>query len=286
MEKTDMLHACLMDLVLEVQRICEIHRITFFLIGGTLLGSVRHQGIIPWDDDIDVGMLRADYERFLKVCPTELKRTFRLIVPENIDNYGLPYSKIQINGTVFNEPYNPKDFKGRVFIDIFPIDRIPDSKLARKFHAIVLQTFKATLYRKCKYSTTAVGLKDKCCKGLAKVLTRRMILRIYQYFLTCHNKKKSQFYANLCGSYAYGREVFPVKSLEGILPTVPFEGYLLPVPKDADTILKILYGDYMTPPPVENRVFRHSNDLDFGNYVPVAVIDRSSQDALRKDESV
>ena len=110
-------------ILLEVKRICNLYNIPYFLIGGTLLGAVRHKGFIPWDDDIDIGMLREDYQKFISICSHELKPTFILQTKENDANYPNPWSKIRLLGTTrLEEGYNYESSSSNIYgidIDIF-----------------------------------------------------------------------------------------------------------------------------------------------------------------------
>lgn len=95
-----------LKVLLEFKRICEKHQIQYFLMWGTLLGAVRHQGFIPWDDDIDVGMLRSEYVKFLAICNEELSQDFFLQTFESDKTYVNSFAKLRLNGTEYPEPTN------------------------------------------------------------------------------------------------------------------------------------------------------------------------------------
>ena len=114
----------------ELDRICQKHNIKYHLMGGTLLGSIRHKGFIPWDDDIDVSMIRADYEMFLDVCGRELNSGYFLQTNKTDKNYIMQFAKLRKNHTLFIEKsMNDLDIHHGIYIDIFPLDNIlPDTK--------------------------------------------------------------------------------------------------------------------------------------------------------------
>ena len=220
------------------------------------------------DDDMDIGLLRKDYVRFIALCKRELSSKFQLITME-IENYGLPYAKIQMKGTVFQERDAPSIECGNgIFIDVFPIDRIPDSKIVQKLHEIISILLRYALLRKCKYGNLGIG------RGLEKFLadiftasfSKEKLVRMMEKVASLNNYKNTKCYMNSGSAYVYGKEVFPAETLEGELPTVLFEGELFTCPKDKEKILMILYGDYLKLPPEEKRYNRHSIvAIDFGD---------------------
>ena len=128
-------HLVQLEIANEVKKICENYKIKYFLIAGTLLGAVRHRGFIPWDDDLDMGMLRKDYIKFLKIARKELDDKYYLESWKVASGYGLPFTKIRMNGTKYIER-NSKDVNCHlgIFIDIFPFDNVPDNKVQRLIH--------------------------------------------------------------------------------------------------------------------------------------------------------
>ena len=117
-----------LEILEKIDEICKKNNINYFLIGGTLLGDVRHKGFIPWDDDIDIGMLREDYEKFINVCLKNgaLGKDYYLHCNESDDDYFIPFIKVKKNNTTFAEKNieNINTHKG-IFLDIFPYDNVP-----------------------------------------------------------------------------------------------------------------------------------------------------------------
>jgi len=271
-DKAAMLHACLLDMAYEIKRICDKHNISYFLIGGTLLGCIRHEGIIPWDDDLDIGMLRDDYERFLSVCESELKESFILCTPYKEKKYGHPYAKLRIKNTCIHENGLPEEIDHGIFLDIFPIDRISDNATQKKHHAKKLNFLRVLLHVKCDYKIPFKNTAKKIIyKAFAALLSKKAILRKIEKHQTKYNGKNTAFYANFNSAYRYGKEVFPSESLQAPLQERPFNIYSFKTPHNPEQILTLMYGDYMTPPPPEMRVFRHADDFDFGEYTPFSI---------------
>ena len=138
-----------LEMLVEVDRICKKCGIQYNIIAGTLLGAVRHGGFIPWDDDADVAMLRPEYEKFRKACKTELDTTrFYFQDHRNTRGYRWGYGKLRRKNTLFlreNQEHMP--YKQGVFIDIFPLDGVPDNYLLRS-----LQNFHCYCVRKVLWS--------------------------------------------------------------------------------------------------------------------------------------
>ena len=123
----------LLEIAVEIKRVCEENDIRYFLSDGTLLGAVRHQGFIPWDDDMDMGMLRADYEKFCRIAPKALKPEYCLETWNTDSGYGLPFAKVMKRNTVYLESKkNTKMREKGFYIDVFPFDNAPAEEEAQQ----------------------------------------------------------------------------------------------------------------------------------------------------------
>lgn len=256
------LRKCLLIIANEIKRICEKNGIKYFLIGGTYLGAVRHKGFIPWDDDMDLGMLRDDYEKFLKIAGDELDDRFFISSMESEADYGLAFIKVRLNGTRFYETANPEILHSGIFVDIFPLDRFPDNKISRIIQLNQIKLYKNALFYKCGYkypysNRSVIGMtlvkyiskkdKKKISKKLTDVLTR-------------YNSRKTKLYFDISDGY------YPEQSLH-TLENATFEDEEFPIPGNVDETLSLIYGEWRKLPPEEERVFCHvSGEIDFGEY--------------------
>lgn len=241
-----------LEILVEVDRICRKHHITYQLISGTLLGAIRHKGFIPWDDDIDIVMPFPDYLRFFKICKSELDRPF-FLQSFMTDNYCHHFAKVRKNGTLMLEKGQKKGaggFHQGIWIDVFPIVGV--NKNADWLKKNNEKAARLRSYFK-KVNSTAPWKQLSMEKKLLRLFPKRVLLlwaycRYVQLF-----KQKKEHNALCC---IWGGELlkahFPVDMFQESCE-VEFEGHLFFAPKRYDEILTIMYGDYMTPPPPEKR---------------------------------
>lgn len=244
------LHNIQMDMLLEIKKICEKHHIRYSLIGGTLLGAVRHQGFIPWDDDIDVGMLRKDYEKFRKISRRELDpEKYYFQDDRNTEGYRWGYGKLRRKNTVFlRENQAHLNFGQEIFIDIFPLDYAPDHMFFRMLHA-----FHCFCIRKCLWAPVGmrVGQKkvERCIYKLLSYIPKKVIYRHYYTYIRKVGKTETVRLNLFPTNKPFG---FPVSFFQDLIEVV-FEGEKFMGTKEYDQYLKIKYGNYMELPPIEKR---------------------------------
>jgi len=215
------LHQIQMEMLLEVRRICEKNQIKYSLIGGTLLGAVRHQGFIPWDDDADVGMLRRDYERFRKVCQADLNHErFYFQDDRNTKGYRWGYGKLRKKNTLFlRENQEHLDFGQEIFIDIFPLDYAPDNLLLRRGHALHCFCVRKLLWSPVGARVEKDWLKRQIYVLLSRIPKEQLYKHYYKYIKT--RKKSHTVRLNLFPTKKpYG---FPKHYFEELID-VTFEG--------------------------------------------------------------
>lgn len=245
----------------ELVRICEQKDIEYFLIDGAAIGAVRHKGFIPWDDDIDVGMTRDNYRRFLKEAPELLSDNYYLQTPYKEKSSPYFYSKLRVNGTRFVEYCNRKlDIHDGVYIDICPFDEVPDNEILNAIHFRVCQILiHLFVWRQSpELSAPPVGVKGHVksrVRGVIhyalKVIPYGWIASALEAQTTRHNgtnQKALAFlhYPKRKVDYIRKEELMPLK-------TGTFGDIDVNLPGDADAYLTRHYGKYMELPPEEER---------------------------------
>lgn len=271
MEQTDLVKYAQIDLLMELRRICKKRNIKYFLIGGTLIGAIRHQGFIPWDDDIDVGMLWEDYARFYQACQEDLDPAYVLHDWHADPASPHPYFKLKIRGTHYPEEVSANsDMDDGIFIDIFPYDNAPDSKALRWIQAKQIFFMRKILLLRCDFDLGRGNVLKKLfygtLKGLSYIRSVRSWKRAFEKVQHRHNQGTTQIATNMCGAYSYTRESKPRIMLEKLTEHV-FEKEMFSVPEDYDGFLRSCYGDYMQLPPEDQRVgIHHVQGIDFGSY--------------------
>ncbi|MEI2400458.1 LicD family protein [Paenibacillus phytohabitans] len=244
-----------LNILREMKRLCERHNLRYFLIGGTALGAVRHSGFIPWDDDIDIGMPRSDYNKFINICAQELDSRYFLQTKKTDENYMYQFAKIRMNNSTFlqEELKNFKIHHG-IFIDVFPLDAIPISSLKRKFQNYGVFIFgtirEMKIQKKNKTLNKSFGIK-RIIRNILSVCSWNLIDKSIKWIIT-HEKAQTSFIANILGCAGYEKEIFPVEYFEKAYQ-INFEGELFPITSEYHKYLTGLYGDYMELPPLHKR---------------------------------
>lgn len=264
LDKMHRLHLILAD---EVKRICEKYDIHYFMIAGTLLGAVRHKGFIPWDDDMDFGMKRSDYEKFIEVCEKELDHSvFTLQTDRNDHFYAFNFAKLRLNGTKVLESFSSKVSTNQgIYIDIFPLDYVYPSPVKRFFQFKSFWLFRNLLWVKCGYGDDE--RKKKLSYKLAHLLSRFFsinALKKYKYnVITGCNE--SEYIVTSDGTYGLERETIESKWISETVDYT-FEDRVYRGIRDYDAYLSYFYGDYLTPPAQTNRNHHSRMKVDFGSY--------------------
>ena len=258
------------EIAKEVKRVCEKNKIAYFLDSGTLLGAVRHHGFIPWDDDMDLGMLRDQYEMFLKAAVRDLDKKFQLVEWKSSNGYPRPFCKIVKKNTIYlEEGAKESEYERGIYIDIFPYDVFPNK--ADSIQKRQINLYKAVIRNQCGIKTWVSNgkinkgkyLKNLPITLLSHLIDRNSAISRYEKSAIKHNGENSEYYYPQ-GVSGYGRWIIPRKCLQNY-EVLEFEGEMFSVPSDYDAFLKHAYGDYMKLPPEDQRENRHKIiQVDFG----------------------
>ncbi len=256
-----------LEIAKEFKRICEENGIRYFLDGGTLLGAVRHKGFIPWDDDLDIGMLREDYEKFLEIAPKVMDKKYFLQTPYSDNYYGLFFSKIRKLGTSYIEKSSEQSkAHNEIWIDIFPYDTYPDNENDRKKLKKRIMFYRRVLYVKSRIRPWVIKNKfiDKLICFIGYLPYRFISLFISRDTILKNAKEYQIKYNNQKTEYKYPQGIEPCGAW--IVPSIafdsfdmmPFEDSKFSVTHGYDVFLRNGYGDYMQLPPEDQRENRHN----------------------------
>ncbi len=247
-EKLQLHQQAMLKILEEIDRICRKHHIPYMLFAGSALGAIRHQGFIPWDDDLDVLFLREDYKRFLTAAKAEIDDGVFCLQEEFTSEWPMFFSKLRLNGTTCLEKYHPKfPHHQGVYVDIFPCDNAYESGFLRKFQFYISKIIIAKALDKRGYDTDSA--KKKAIMAACRILPLKLLCRICQ---ARGQRESSLVHVFLGGGANYQKSVFPrtwiAEKRDGV-----FEGGTYPVPTHYDELLTTLYGDYRRIPAEDER---------------------------------
>ena len=237
----------------EFVRICKKNNLSYVLLGGSLLGAIRHDGFIPWDDDIDVAMPRKDYDKFIKCYYKELKEEFVLDYYTVNKMYLHPFAKIRLKNTVFVER-GINNFEGNngIWLDIFPLDSGNSTKLF-DIQAAITNKIRSLMFLNAGIEQDYLK-KYKKFKPLISLFSNKTYGKLITFIFKIQNRKNAKWIINFAAIHTVNKKTylkdkyFPERSHK-------FEDDIYSIPNDYKYVLECAYGsDYMELPPVEKRV--------------------------------
>ncbi len=268
----------LLEMYKDISYACEKENLTVFLGGGSCLGAVRHKGFIPWDDDLDLNMLRTDYDKFPAALEKYFPDKYNLRGPGVSEDYSLPFIKIEKKGTLLKTVYEFEDENPAIGIDLFPLENIPDNKLSRAifgFRNNLLQYIgvcvKLYSRRECPVTKLLCSTKE----GKKSLKRRFLVGKIFSYrsykdwyqkcdeFAQKYKNKKTKDITCPTGRCHFFGEILQI---ENVFPPAEcnFEGFAAKIYANYDKYLTALYGDYMQIPSPEKREKHFIVGIDFG----------------------
>ena len=255
-----------LEIAKDIKRVCDENDIHYFLSAGTLLGAIRHKGFIPWDDDMDFGMLREDYDKFISIAQEKLGDRYFLQTWDTDEQYPLPFSKVRKVGTVFAEATTASTLRHKeLFVDVLPYDELPRDSRDRKKVRRKIFFWCRLLYSKDKVKTW-MHHENKLyrflsmCRFIPFIIcshffSREKIKSKCSEVMRKHNGENTGFFYEQWGDLA--GKIYVSADCFSTYVDVPFESTTFKVPQGYEEILRARYGDYMQLPPEDQRENRH-----------------------------
>ena len=247
----------------EVTRVLEELNIPYFMQGGTMLGAIRHGGFIPWDDDVDLGIPRADYDRLLKEVSSRLPENLELRTYDDETDHHYYFARIVDTRYQIRRMGSIEERLENIWVDLFPLDGMPNGCISRQWHKMRLLLTRLKFHLSC---FEKVNIKRPGRPLVERIIIRvAMVTRVGKWWntrkqldkmdrlLKKYPPEKSNYLVNFTGQTSFKFNEMFKKEIYGQGKEYPFEDMVLVGPEQYDPYLKSLYGDYMTPPKEADR---------------------------------
>ena len=254
------LWAILIDIVIQIDKVCRKHGLKYFLMYGSILGAIRHKGFIPWDDDIDLTMPRKDYDKFINLSE-DFEEPYFLQTPYTDKEFLFSFARVRnSNTTSYSEVFKKQNMNHGIFVAIFPLDNCviendeiiyeQNKKMARMNSAYMRRNY-PNLSNEDKMRVEEFGDNNP--------------LSIYENIhklAKSHSKERTKYIGHLaCAIYPYKKQCFYKEDFDQMVYVEFEKDFSFPVPNGWKRILEQIYGDYMTFPPVEQRGVWHTGTV-------------------------
>ena len=247
----------------EVTRVLEELNIPYFMQGGTMLGAIRHGGFIPWDDDVDLGIPRADYDRMLKEVAARLPENLELRTYDDETDHHYYFARIVDKRYQIRRMGSIEERLENIWVDLFPLDGMPNGFISRQWHKMRLLVtrlkFHLSCFEKVNIKRPGRPLVERIIIRFAMIThvgswwnTRKQLDKLDR-LLKKYPPEKSRYFVNFTGQTSFKFNEMFKKEIYGQGKAYPFEDMVLIGPVQYDPYLKSLYGDYMTPPKETDR---------------------------------
>lgn len=242
----------------EVVRVLDELQVPYYMQGGTMLGAIRHKGFIPWDDDVDLGIPRAEYDRLLKQVSARLPEHLELRTYDDETDHHYYFARIVDTRYQIRRMGSLEHRLENIWVDLFPLDGMPNGALARQWHKLRLLVTRLKYHLSCfeKVNIKRPGrplveriiIKIAMVTRVGKWFNTRKQLDKLDYLLKKYPPERSDYLVNFTGQTSYRFNEMFKKEVYGQRTEYPFEEFRLVGPEKYDAYLRSLYGDYMTPP--------------------------------------
>lgn len=260
-----------LELLKEILRVCQKYELHPVVYSGTMLGAVRHHGFIPWDDDLDIVLIREDFDKLVHVAEREFTNPIFFQTPLTDRKYFFEYARLRNSETTGMITWNKSvDYNNGIYVDIYPLDGYVDNKLKLGIQLLqkkIVKQFLASYYADDSYKSRKPG-------WLVGILKRAAHLRPYEEWYILFEKIISRYSETAERLTLLGHEYHIISKywcnksdLKDII-WVPFEDINVPVPANYDKMLTNFYGDYMEFPPIEERGTWHKSQIIFEPDIP------------------